>query len=617
MKKILSALLCVCMVFSCICVSATEVKSYENNISVYGQVNPEREGESVSILLYANDTSLEKEARALHVGMTKVGAHGKYQYKFKVSMPEGKTLSDYTMMAKIGGDDITQSIVSVETNTANLYDVEVKMDAYFNPEANITNVLGDATGAKVILASYTSDHKLCGVKILDANVPFGQRGELTNISISENIGGDYVRAFMWDKGLSPIPLAKDDKVSTVYTSKFKDGDVVTFTGASNTHLSTLPAVVDHFYQTRYPNMDIVITNTGIGGDTIPGVLGRLEWDVYDKNPNIVYLYCGGNDIHYYEYVPGDSEITEKRLGYIDKTVENLKTFIDTVEEDGKTVVISGSCLLDEGDYEEATVERKGANHAVGVYSDKAIEVAKEKGVDLIEFYRLTNEFTDEYRSEHPGAMVMIGPDRVHMTDAGYTIHAAMMLLAQGNDEVVATVDIDVDDIDNGTIENAVVNVTGATSTKVSYTYAPGSIPLAASTWYKAADAMYPVTERLNQEIIKVSGLEEGSYTIKFTDEDKVEYNLGTYTNSELENGVNIAINEFNPGQIQSLAAFAKQSSRKSNDVSLRTYVGKYIKGEEGYTLDHITAEKAESEALAAEAKEMSVPKAYTVVIEKQ
>ena len=208
-----------------------------------------------------------------------------------------------------------------------------------------------------------------------------------------------------------------------------------------------------------------------------------------------------------------------------------------------------------------------------------------------------------------------------MTDAGYLVEGALILLAQGNDEVVASVDINVGDLEKSVIKNAEVVVSEASATKVEYNYAPKAIPLANATWYKDADKLYPITEKLNQEIIKVTGLEEGTYTVKFVDEDLVEYTLGSYTNTVLANGVNIAINDENPGQIQSKEAMAKQVTRKTKEENVRSMVATRVENgtytDQDWLQNTFNAGKDEAQKYAAQAKALSVPKTYTVIIEKQ
>ena len=96
-------------------------------------------------------------------------------------------------------------------------------------------------------------------------------------------------------------------------------------------------------------------------------------------------------------------------------------------------------------------------------------------------------------------------------------------------------------------ENAVVENLVASENGVTYTYNPKALPWTANDAYNKADGRYvDLTNDLNREIIKVTGLADGTYTLKMDG-----MTVGTYTNVQLAEGVNIAIEANNPGQIQS------------------------------------------------------------------
>ena len=633
MKKIISILLCACMILTSMAVFAMPTaKSYESNISIYGKVDASREGDVITIVMVDNNTSLTALERTVHVGMTETKVGGYYQYKFKFTMPQGKSIADYTLKAKIGDDDITDTIISTETDSTNAFDVSLRIDAYFTPEVTITNKLGGETDAKVILASYTKDGDLVATKIVDTTVPYDQKGKGHVVNVAE-LGGDYIKAFMWDDAISPIPMAKNDVTNTALTPKFEDGDVVTFTGSSSMHLSTMPALVDHFYQTRYPDMNVTILNTGVGGDSVAKVLARYDWDVSRGNPNRTYLICGGNDIGYWNFTEEDQTVDADDIAKIEDCLGTYDTFIAKMREEGLEMVLLGTAPFDyAANYEGAVMPgdelwHPGADNAVRILNAKLDEkidaLENTDDVKRIDFYNYVAQISADARKDDPNAKALASYDRIHMEKYGYYVQGVLVLLAQGNDEVVSTVDIDVSDVENVNIENAVVTVKDATSSKVAYTYDPNSLPLGLCQWYKDAEKFYPVTEKLNQEIIRIKGLEEGTYTITFTGEDDTVYTLGSYTNTELAKGVNIATNGNNPGQIQAAAAMAKQVTRQSKDEGVRAMVAPMYKAgtdkdPEAFAtwLEGYNVKKDAAYEYSTQARALSTPKTYEVVIEK-
>jgi hypothetical protein len=108
---------------------------------------------------------------------------------------------------------------------------------------------------------------------------------------------------------------------------------------------------------------------------------------------------------------------------------------------------------------------------------------------------------------------------------------------------VASVHVDavtgkVSKVGHGKTMNAKVTALRACTSGVAFTYAPKALPFPKIPEYEKADTLYPLTERLNREIIEVDGLAAGSYDIAF-DGAKI----GTFTADEFAKGVNIALLE--------------------------------------------------------------------------
>ena len=366
-------------------------------------------------------------------------------------------------------------------------------------------------------------------------------------------------------------------------SKFEDGDVISIVGDSIIHLSTAPAVLEHFYQTREPDKNIRIINTGVGGDVVGGkigsdnsfgILSRLDWDVYHENPNKIFINSGTNDLLFSLYSPEDSDITTgyKSIRY-NSCLENYKNFIDRIKADNKEITVLGEAsIYDEGDYAGAVAaENIGFNSALVKLNADIMRIAKERSVEHLNLNKYFNEITDNYRTENPGASVLHNADRIHPTNAGSFIYGAMILIHQGVDARVAETEIDALSA-NVKAYNAEVTVNECTSNSVSYKYAPKAIPMAANSWYKDAEKIIPVTDYLNREIIKVNNLDSGNYIVEYTDIDNNSYVLGTYSDDELGKGINIAVNENNPSQKQALSAMAKQEQRFYYDMSYVTVI---------------------------------------------
>ncbi len=73
------------------------------------------------------------------------------------------------------------------------------------------------------------------------------------------------------------------------------------------------------------NIDII--NAGVKGDTTAKALDRLQVDVLDKNPKVVLVLLGGNDV--------------LRKMPIENTYQNLENIILQIKNTGATVILIG------------------------------------------------------------------------------------------------------------------------------------------------------------------------------------------------------------------------------------------------------------------------------------
>ena len=113
-----------------------------------------------------------------------------------------------------------------------------------------------------------------------------------------------------------------------------------------------------------------------------------------------------------------------------------------------------------------------------------------------------------------------------------------------------------------------------------------------------------MTSKLNNEIICVKGLAAGQYEIKNGDDI-----IGTYSATELASGVNIAVAEKNPNQINAQGAWAllEQKDARSNEERY------YYQSNKAFNETMISAVKE----FRQQAKEASQPETWTVTITKK
>src|SRR5690606_34607636 len=82
---------------------------------------------------------------------------------------------------------------------------------------------------------------------------------------------------------------------------FNAVDRVVFLGNSITDGGHYHSYIWLYYMTRYPQMNLLIQNAGIGGDRVIEMLKRLDGDVFSKQPTVLIATFGMNDSGYFEY----------------------------------------------------------------------------------------------------------------------------------------------------------------------------------------------------------------------------------------------------------------------------------------------------------------------------
>ena len=133
---------------------------------------------------------------------------------------------------------------------------------------------------------------------------------------------------------------------------------------------------------------------------------------------------------------------------------------------------------------------------------------------------LTKAVNEKPEIWNSGAVEMYSTDRVHPnTQGGYVLAYSVIKNLFPDSGLVAEVVIDANN-GKATTDNATVTDVVATADSVKYTYQAKALPWTYTDAYKKADGRYvDLTNELNKEIIKVTGLEAATtYTIKFNGE---------------------------------------------------------------------------------------------------
>ncbi len=187
----------------------------------------------------------------------------------------------------------------------------------------------------------------------------------------------------------------------------KEGDRIVFLGDSITAAGVRPdgyiTLADKAVQLAYPDLGVELIGAGIGGHKVPNCQQRLDRDVLQKKPAIVFIYIGINDVWH---------STSGRGTPAGEFESGLRTLIRDFQESGAEVVLATPSVIGE--------KRQGENKLDGMlteYSAISRRVAKEESATLCDLQRA---FSDHLRIFNPQGLAkgVLTSDGVHLNAAG-------------------------------------------------------------------------------------------------------------------------------------------------------------------------------------------------------
>ena len=348
-----------------------------------------------------------------------------------------------------------------------------------------------------------------------------------------------------DHGAGVTPSAyflRDFVMKTVEAggvARFAPGERIAFFGDSITHGGRYVGYLQLFAALRHPGWDVRCYNTGVSGDTAAGGVRRWDWDVLGAyRPTRAFVMFGMNDVgrdNSRTATPTEGQ-AKARAASLVRYEESQRKLAEMIPASGVKAVFVTPSPFDQ--YSDVNTNNLVACNDPGLAACARIvrEIADERKAGLVEFHSKMTEILKAHPELH-----LCGGDRVHPGPAGHLLMAALVLEAMGERPLVAQVAIDakkgvVEKLADGKTRNAAVTAVAATPNEVRFTYAPKALPLPALPEYVADDKIYPLTEKFNQETIRISGLAEGRYDLAF-DGAKV----GSFTAAEFAKGVNVAL----------------------------------------------------------------------------
>lgn len=354
---------------------------------------------------------------------------------------------------------------------------------------------------------------------------------------------------------------------------FKDGDRAVFLGNSITDGGHYHSYIWLYYMTRFPYMDLKVFNAGIGGNTAGDMYERLDGDVFSKKPTVLMVTFGMNDTGYFEYnQEGAEKFGEKKYNECKKNFEKIERRLLGLEN--VEIVMVGGSPYDETARIKDNQPFRGKNAVMDRVVEFQKEAAEKHGWGFVDFSKPLAEIAQKEQEKDTSFTLSMG-DRIHPDNDGHMVMAYLFLKAQGlSGKPVADIEIDGADARVLNTVNCSVSDIRKNRRELSFDYLAGSLPYPLDTVARGfgssrpqsgALAFVPFMEEMNQEILKVTGL-EGDYGLYIDDGF-----MGEWSGEQLADGINMAELTWAPQYQQALEVMYLNEWRWEIERSFRDY----------------------------------------------
>ncbi len=326
---------------------------------------------------------------------------------------------------------------------------------------------------------------------------------------------------------------------------FKQGDRVAFVGNSITDGGHYHSYLWLYYMTRFPGQRLWMMNCGIGGDTSTEIQLRLQPDVIDRQPSVIFLTYGMNDAGMFELYADTADVwSEQRIALARKNLHKMEQQLKALND--TRVVMIGTSPYDEKTRFNNNIFPRKAENITRIVADQE-QVARRNGWEFFNFNDLMTRFNEE-RQQQDSTFTLCGPDRIHPDNDGHMYMAYLVLKAQGMSGLpVADIRIDarrktIERAENCTVDGLDVGKDGY----VGFTYLAQSLPYPLDTIARGGmefkrpqsritDLIPEFQREMNAEMLCVTNLKKGSYQLCIDD-----ILIDTVTAEQLAEGINMA-----------------------------------------------------------------------------
>lgn len=347
---------------------------------------------------------------------------------------------------------------------------------------------------------------------------------------------------------------------------FQSGDRWTAIGDSITHGGQYTVSVYLYYATRFPELQLDVSNAGNSGDDTHGALSRFDWDIQSNKPTVASIMFGMNDVRreIYGDMPVTPQLADQRLYILEGYRSFMTKLVDLLDANGTRIILITPSIYDETALNPKTEVLTGVNGALGECAVFLRELAAEKNAKLVDFHGPMTEINARMQADDPSAS-LIKPDRVHPNPVGQFVMGYLFLKALDAPGVVSTVTIDAatsmaTEVENATLENLEI-----ADGIITFTLSENAIPFPVGKNEEPALEWVPFHDEFNRQILKVTGLAPGSYVLSIDGTP-----IRAFKSIELADGVNLALEKNTPQAMQSARVLELMNTWHEQIQELRT-----------------------------------------------
>ncbi len=305
----------------------------------------------------------------------------------------------------------------------------------------------------------------------------------------------------------------------------KDGDTVVFLGDSITAARAYGKIIENYTLLHFPERKIRFYNAGQGGDTADGSLKRLDRDVFVRNPTVVIVAFGVNDIGW--GLKADDAHKKKYLDAIRVLVERCQK--------KKVRVFLCSAAITGAD------PAKSENDFLQKMCDEGMKLSHKLGENAIDVQRTMRGIQkkiwahNEKLKESAKNVSLHAADGVHLNDLGQLAMAYAILKGLDAPAEVSSAQLDGQDPKRVVASKCKISDIVIKDGSLEFTRLDQGLPFNYGLFYALNFAWVPVQDELNRYMLTVNNLTADRYEVT-VDGRKI----GTFTRQALAKGVNIA-----------------------------------------------------------------------------